>query len=158
MAKGATYTPLAEIVPTVDEPPLTAFTDHVTPVVAVPLTKVLHLKSAVTALPDGTVIGYLPLVDDPTLFPQFIPVPEESGAHVVLLGDSIFDNGDYVKPKPAVIEQLKKALPKGWKTTLAAVDGWTLNQSRRVFGCSAGSWPLTQFAIETWTFASPDQG
>ena len=28
-------------------------------------TKVLHLKSAVTALPDGTVIGYPPLVDDP---------------------------------------------------------------------------------------------
>ena len=31
----------------------------------VPLTRVLHLKSAVTALPDGTVIGYEPLVDDP---------------------------------------------------------------------------------------------
>lgn len=55
-------------------------------VVGVPLTKVLHLKSAVTALPDGTIIGYLPLVDDPTMFPQFLPVPEESGAHVVLLG------------------------------------------------------------------------
>ncbi len=55
-------------------------------VVAVPLTKVLHLKSAVTALPDGTVIGYLPAVDEPTLFPSFTPTPEESGAHVVLLG------------------------------------------------------------------------
>ncbi len=56
-------------------------------VIGVPLTKVLHLKSAVTALPDGTVIGYPPLVDDPTMFPHFLPVPEESGAHVVLLGD-----------------------------------------------------------------------
>src|SRR4051794_35625764 len=28
--------------------------------VGVPLTKVLHLKSAVTALPDGTVVGYRP--------------------------------------------------------------------------------------------------
>jgi dimethylargininase len=55
-------------------------------VVAVPLTKVLHLKSAVTALPDGTVVGYEPLVDHPSLFPTFLPVPEESGAHVVLLG------------------------------------------------------------------------
>jgi dimethylargininase len=55
-------------------------------VVAVPLTKVLHLKSAVTALPDGSVIGYPPLVDDPGFFPRFVPVPEESGAHVVLLG------------------------------------------------------------------------
>ena len=55
-------------------------------VVAVPLTKVLHLKSAVTALPDGTVIGYPPLVDHPEIFPRFLAVPEESGAHVVLLG------------------------------------------------------------------------
>ncbi len=34
-------------------------------VVGVPVTKVLHLKSAVTALPDGTVVGFEPLVDDP---------------------------------------------------------------------------------------------
>jgi dimethylargininase len=56
-------------------------------VVAVPLTKVLHLKSAVTALPDGTVIGYEPVVDDPSVFPAFLAVPEEPGAHVILLGD-----------------------------------------------------------------------
>ena len=55
-------------------------------VVGVPLSKVLHLKSAVTALPDGTVIGYPPYVDDPGVFSRFLPVPEESGAHVVLLG------------------------------------------------------------------------
>ncbi|WP_433169439.1 dimethylargininase [Kribbella sp. CA-247076] len=53
----------------------------------VPVSKVLHLKSAVTALPDGTVIGYEPLVDDPQAFDVFEPVPEESGAHVVLLGE-----------------------------------------------------------------------
>jgi dimethylargininase len=56
-------------------------------VVAVPLTKVLHLKSAVTALPDGTIIGFPPVVDDPSVFGDFLPVPEEPGAHVVLLGD-----------------------------------------------------------------------
>ena len=56
-------------------------------VVAVPLARVLHLKSAVTALPDGTVIGYPPLVDDPQFFPRFLAVPEESGAHVVDLGE-----------------------------------------------------------------------
>ncbi|WP_372343909.1 dimethylargininase [Streptomyces sp. KL116D] len=55
-------------------------------VVAAPVSKVLHLKSAVTALPDGTVIGHEPLVDHTSLFPRFLPVPEESGAHVVLLG------------------------------------------------------------------------
>jgi dimethylargininase len=56
-------------------------------VVPVPVTTVLHLKSAVTALPDGTVIGYPPLVDDPSAFDRFLPVPEEAGAHVVLLGE-----------------------------------------------------------------------
>jgi dimethylargininase len=55
-------------------------------VVPVPTTRVLHLKSAVTALPDGRVIGYPPLVDDPGAFGAFLPVPEEAGAHVVLLG------------------------------------------------------------------------
>ena len=64
--------------------------EHLAPlgadVVGVPLTKVLHLKSAVTALPDGTVIGYPPLVDDPDVWSgRFAPVPEEPGAHVVIL-------------------------------------------------------------------------
>ena len=54
---------------------------------AVPVRKVLHLKSAVTALPDGTVIGYEPLVDDQAAFDSFRPVPEEAGSHVVLLGE-----------------------------------------------------------------------
>ncbi|WP_424852890.1 dimethylargininase [Streptomyces sp. SAI-170] len=55
-------------------------------VVSVPVTKVLHLKTAVTALPDGTVVGHIPMMDTPSLFGRFLPVPEESGAHVVLLG------------------------------------------------------------------------
>jgi dimethylargininase len=55
-------------------------------VVAVPVSSVLHLKSAVTALPDSTVVGHEPLVDVRTMFPRFLPVPEPSGAHVVLLG------------------------------------------------------------------------
>lgn len=56
-------------------------------VLEVPVTKVLHLKSALTALPDGTVIGYEPLVDDPSLFHGFVPVPEEAGCAVVVLDD-----------------------------------------------------------------------
>jgi dimethylargininase len=59
------------------------------------ITRVLHLKSAVTALPDGTVIGFEPLVDDPAAFDRFLPVPEESGSHVVLLGgDSVLMAND----------------------------------------------------------------
>lgn len=56
-------------------------------VVAVPVTRALHLKSAVTALPDGTVIGYAPLVDEPSLFPRFLAVPEAAGAAVVVLDE-----------------------------------------------------------------------
>jgi dimethylargininase len=55
-------------------------------VVGVPVSRVLHLKSAVTALPDGTVVGYEPLVDDVAAWDRFQPVPEEPGSHVVLLG------------------------------------------------------------------------
>jgi hypothetical protein len=43
--------------------------------------------------------------------------------HLVLLGDSIFDNAAYVPGRPAVIAQLKTALPAGWQATLLAVDG-----------------------------------
>ena len=57
-------------------------------VVAVPLSRALHLKSAVTALPDGTVVGFADVVDDPAVWPGFLAVPEEPGAHVVLLDDS----------------------------------------------------------------------
>jgi len=43
--------------------------------------------------------------------------------HVVLLGDSIFDNARYVPDRPPVIDQLRKTLPRGWLATLLAVDG-----------------------------------
>ena len=56
-------------------------------VVAVPVTRALHLKSAVTALPDGTVVGYGPVVDDPSVFERYLEMPEEPGAHVVVLDD-----------------------------------------------------------------------
>ncbi len=56
-------------------------------VVPVPVNKVLHLKSGVTALPDGTVIGYPENVDTPDLYPEFLVVPEAHGTAVVDLGD-----------------------------------------------------------------------
>lgn len=57
-------------------------------VVAVPMTKVLHLKSAITALPDGTIIGWPPALEHVSLFAPFMAMPEEAGAHVVHLGGS----------------------------------------------------------------------
>ncbi len=43
--------------------------------------------------------------------------------HVVLLGDSIFDNQAYVPDESPVIEQLRMFLPTPWQATLLAVDG-----------------------------------
>jgi dimethylargininase len=57
-------------------------------VIAVPVTRALHLKTAVTALPDGTVIGHPDLVDDPGLFDRFLAVPEAEGAAIVVLDDA----------------------------------------------------------------------
>ena len=45
--------------------------------------------------------------------------------HLVLLGDSIFDNASYVGGEPAVIDQVRERLPGGWQATLNAVDGHT---------------------------------
>jgi dimethylargininase len=37
-------------------------------------------------LADGTIVGWPEAVDDVEYFPRFVATPEESGAHVVLLG------------------------------------------------------------------------
>jgi dimethylargininase len=55
-------------------------------VVPVSLGAVLHLKSAVTALPDGTVLARPGLVDT-ALFPSVRTTPEETGCLVVPLDD-----------------------------------------------------------------------
>ena len=43
--------------------------------------------------------------------------------HIVLLGDSIFDNAAYTDGGPDVVTQLRGQLPAGWTAALAAVDG-----------------------------------
>jgi len=43
--------------------------------------------------------------------------------HIVLLGDSIFDNAAYVGGGPDVISQISKIIPEDWQATLTAVDG-----------------------------------
>jgi hypothetical protein len=43
--------------------------------------------------------------------------------HVVLLGDSIFDNAAYVAGGPDVRSQVQACLPHGWRATLLAVGG-----------------------------------
>jgi hypothetical protein len=45
--------------------------------------------------------------------------------HIVLLGDSIFDNASYVAGGPDVVAHLKREMPEGWRATLSAIDGAT---------------------------------
>jgi hypothetical protein len=51
--------------------------------------------------------------------------------HVVLLGDSIFDNAAYVAGATDVVRQVRQRLPQGSKATLAAVDGSTSGDVRQ---------------------------
>ncbi len=91
---------------------------------AVPCTRALHLKSAVTALPDGTVIGWTPVVDDAAAFPVYRGMPEEPGAHVVLLG------GNHLlmaTSAPASIAELER---EGYQVT--AVD---ISEFEKLEGC-----------------------
>jgi GDSL-like Lipase/Acylhydrolase family len=43
--------------------------------------------------------------------------------HLVLLGDSILDNGAYTAGGPAVMAHLQAQLPTNWKVSLLAIDG-----------------------------------
>jgi dimethylargininase len=93
-------------------------------VVPVPLHRVLHLKSAVTALPDGTVIAADPSLVDSSPFPAMRIVPEEAGSHVILLG------GDAVlmaASAPASAE-----LFDGWGFDVTVVD---IGEFEKMEGC-----------------------
>jgi len=58
-------------------------------VIEVPVPRVLHLKSAVTALPDGTVLGHPDDLDRTEAFDRFLPLPEHGGAVVALASDTM---------------------------------------------------------------------
>ena len=45
--------------------------------------------------------------------------------HLILLGDSVFDNAAYTGGGPAVIDHVRKSLPPDWACTLFAIDGST---------------------------------
>jgi hypothetical protein len=61
-------------------------------------------------------------------------VPERSYAqaramiHIILLGDSVFDNAAYVSRDPDVLRQLEQMLPQGRKATLLARDGAVISE------------------------------
>src|SRR3954471_24838234 len=60
-------------------------------------------------------------------------------SHVVLLGDSIFDNAAYVPRGEEVITKLRRRLTVGQSATLAAVDGSVIADVIRQFADIPGS-------------------
>ena len=81
-------------------------TTHGYVVTTVPLTKALHLKTALTALPDGTILGHPDLVDNPSFFPHFLAVPETTGTNVVALSDDTILVAASAPKTAALIESL----------------------------------------------------
>jgi len=47
--------------------------------------------------------------------------------HVVLVGDSILDNGSYVPGGSPVVEQLRARMSRDWRVTMLARDGAVVN-------------------------------
>jgi lysophospholipase L1-like esterase len=66
-------------------------------------------------------------------------------AHIVLLGDSIFDNKSYVGyGGKDVVTHLRDILPDGWQATLKAIDGSVIEGVSRQLG---GTNDATHFVI-----------
>src|SRR5215475_9249797 len=51
--------------------------------------------------------------------------------HIVLLGDSVFDNKAYINGGLDVIAQVRRRIPDGWKASLRAVDGSVVENVRK---------------------------
>lgn len=57
----------------------------------------------------------------------------KSNIHLVLLGDSIFDNAAYVPDGPAVIDHVRNLLPDGSRAALIANDGDVVENAHEQF-------------------------
>lgn len=55
-------------------------------VVAIPFSGVLHLKTAITALPDGTLLANIPAIGRPDLLPPLTQAPDTGPWRMILLG------------------------------------------------------------------------
>jgi hypothetical protein len=74
--------------------------------------------------------------------------------HVVLLGDSIFDNAAYVRGGPDVVASSAAMLPPGWRATLLAVDGAVIDGVGRAARPAARPTPRTSCSAPAATTRS----
>jgi lysophospholipase L1-like esterase len=51
--------------------------------------------------------------------------------HIVLLGDSVFDNKAYVNGGLDVVAQVRRRIPDGWEATIRAIDGSVVENVRK---------------------------
>lgn len=56
-------------------------------VVPIPISGILHLKSGITAVPDGTLLANVPAIGRPDLLPALTPAPDRGPWRMILLGD-----------------------------------------------------------------------
>jgi dimethylargininase len=84
-------------------------------IVSVPVSGCLHLKTAMTALPDGTLIGVPEWVDTAAL-PGLRVAPEPSGAHVLPLG------GDKVLLAASAIRTAAQLTAEGYDVTVVDIS------------------------------------
>lgn len=65
-----------------------ALQEHQHTIIPVPVQHALHLKSAITALPDGTFLAHPKYAPPESYFPGYRRAPEFEGSQVILLGEN----------------------------------------------------------------------
>jgi len=70
-------------------------------------------------------------------------------AHIILLGDSVFDNLKYVQPEPDVLARLQEILPTGWKAT----SGLWMDRLPTMW---QGNSPICRRILRTWCLVSAE--
>lgn len=103
-------------------------------VVAVPVPGALHLKTAATALPDGTVVAWPDALGDVSLLGRVVAVPEPQGAAVLPLdGETVLVSASAPRTKE-LIERLGYRVETLDISEFEKLEGGVTCLSARVFG------------------------
>jgi dimethylargininase len=115
-------------------------------ITAVPMGPALHLKSAVTALPDGSFIGYPPALAELEVFPRFHPVPELQGSNVVVLSEDTVLIAANCRRSAALIAELGFEVVPVNISEFQKLEGDVTCLSVRLPQLTAAEWSSSPFA------------